>query len=208
MLCHVFRWSWWWCRRRLSAFSSWSNFAACFASALLRGCNRRQRGCNHNTTLIICSSTSSESQHTLPWEPGFPNTTCDLITQLSVLVSTASSFLRTFLPFDSLCRRHRIPRVLIAQLVSSPPPPLRRANNAKNQPRPIASTRGWTSATATVDSVQRVILLDAAAVLGLAGKMSTSSALKVYWKEVQSAASRNCKISGTLSLVWLWTEHP
>lgn len=65
-------------------------------------------------------------------------------------------------------------------IVTSPPPPPKIASKVKNQPLPIISTKGCKAATAIAESAQRVTLLEAAAVLELAGNMSTNKVLKVF----------------------------
>lgn len=120
---------------------------------------------------------------------------CPLITSevaaFFKLFSNSFGCLGVFLSFNLRCCLHCIPRALIAQLVASPPPPLKVANITKNQPLPIMSNRGCKTATATADKAQRAMLLEAAAVLGLAGKMSTNRTLNVCLLETCAEYGQN-----------------
>jgi hypothetical protein len=79
------------------------------------------------------------------------------------------------------CRNflHCIPFVLTAQIASTADDPVIPPTSVKNQPRPNRCSSGSKAATLPAESAQRVILPDAAAVLGLVGNMSTRRVLNV-----------------------------
>ena len=105
--------------------------------------------------------------------------TCTQIRQSSSGPDFISSLAVSFFELPILSRRQTIPFFFIVQAPTNPPPPLSIVTIVTNQPLPTFSIRGCRTAIATAERTHLTVLPAAAAMLGLSGNTSTSSALNV-----------------------------